>query len=64
MLLRVQVSAAGAPSSVQLARSSGSALLDRAAVAAVSRWRFVPARRGGQPVAAAVLVPLSFSLRR
>jgi len=64
VLLRVQVSPAGLPERVQVQSGSGSRTLDRVALAAVQRWRFVPARRGGVAVAGTVLVPLSFSLRR
>jgi protein TonB len=48
---------------VELRESSGHPRLDDAAAAAVRRWRFVPARRGEQPVGAWVLVPISFNLR-
>jgi periplasmic protein TonB len=33
-------------------------------VDAVKRWRFVPARKGGQALSAYVLVPIKFSLDR
>ncbi|MDO8298480.1 energy transducer TonB [Lacisediminimonas sp.] len=42
---------------------SGFELLDRAAVMAVSRWKFVPARQGADPVGAWVLVPVNFKLK-
>ena len=42
--------------------SSGSDRLDRAALDAVRRWKFVPARLGDTPVDAWVLVPIAFSL--
>ena len=64
VLLRVQVSPAGLPERVQVQSGSGSRTLDQVALAAVQRWRFVPARRGGAAVVGTVLVPLSFSLRR
>jgi protein TonB len=47
---------------VRLHTSSGSSLLDDAAIAAVNKWRFVPARQGGNPVAAWVQVPVAFKL--
>ncbi|WP_312935057.1 energy transducer TonB, partial [Pseudomonas sp.] len=46
VLLRVQVLASGAPGQIQVQNSSGRAQLDEAAVAAVKRWRFVPAKQG------------------
>lgn len=62
VLLRVQVTVDGAASSVALQTSSGSTRLDQAALEAVKKWRFVPAKRGGQAVSAAVVVPVSFSI--
>ncbi len=62
VLLRVLVSALGAPVRVELARSSNSSRLDEAARDAVGRWRFVPARRGEQAIEAWVQVPIVFNL--
>lgn len=62
VLLRVRVSAAGAAEEVLVRESSGHARLDEAARDTVRRWRFVPARRGAQPVPAWVLIPISFRL--
>ncbi|MEJ5234131.1 MAG: TonB family protein, partial [Geminicoccaceae bacterium] len=60
--LEVKVSASGLAEQVVLARSSGSALLDEAALEAVRRWRFRPARRGGEAVPGVVTVPITFRL--
>jgi len=62
VLLRVVVRPDGMPDSVVLRQSSGSARLDEAALEAVRKWRFVPARQGSTPVTAAVIVPIVFSL--
>ncbi|MCX7891033.1 MAG: energy transducer TonB [Burkholderiales bacterium] len=62
VMLRVLVTPDGRPGKVQLERSSGSPALDSAALEAVERWRFVPARRGSESVEAWVLVPLVFRL--
>ena len=63
VLLRVHVLADGSAGQVEVRESSGFERLDRAARETVVRWRFVPARQGERPVAAWVLVPISFSLR-
>lgn len=63
VVLRVFVEASGKPAKIEVRTSSGSTRLDEAASAAVWRWKFVPARRGEETVAAWVLVPISFSLR-
>lgn len=57
------VDASGAPSQVEIAESSGFTRLDRAALSAVKRWRFVPARRGSEAVAGRVIVPIHFNLK-
>lgn len=62
VLLKVRVSAQGAALEVAIAKSSGFARLDAAAMEAVGRWRFVPARRGDEPVDSSVAVPITFAL--
>ena len=62
VMLRVHVRRDGSPEGIQIKRSSGSARLDEAAKAAVSRWRFIPARRGSEAVTAWVVVPIIFNL--
>jgi periplasmic protein TonB len=62
VVLAVLVSAQGLPDRVELRRGSGHPRLDQAALAVVRRWRFTPARRGTEALAAWVLVPLSFQL--
>jgi protein TonB len=62
VLLRVQVTADGIAESVELQTGSGSSRLDQAALEAVKKWRFVPAKRGDQSVSASVVVPVRFSL--
>ena len=60
VLLLVRVSAEGAPLSVEIRTSSGFERLDEAGLQAVRQWRFVPAKRGNESVAASVLVPIQF----
>jgi protein TonB len=62
VLLRIHVGPDGEPQAIDLVQGSGARELDRAAVEAVRRWRFAPAMRGGQPVAASVQVPITFNL--
>jgi protein TonB len=62
VVLRVDVLPNGTADSVELESSSGYDSLDAAAVRTVRQWRFVPARRSGKPVAAAVTVPVLFKL--
>lgn len=62
VLLLVEVDAAGKVTNLSVERSSGYALLDRAASHAVRRWEFLPAREVGLPVSSRVRVPVSFQL--
>jgi len=62
VLLNVVVKVDGTPAQVMISRSSGSSLLDEAAVDAVKQWRFIPARRSGESVQANVIVPVEFKI--
>lgn len=64
VVLRVHVDARGVPDGIEIAASSGSRDLDRAAQRAVRRWRFRPAMRDGSPTAGVVTVPINFESRR
>ena len=61
--LRVVVEADGTRSDITIVKSSGSAMLDRAAVAAVQEWEFRPATVQGKPVRSTLdLPPIRFRL--
>lgn len=62
VMLKVDVSADGSPREVSVSQGSGFAALDAAALGAVKQWRFIPATRGGTPVAAVAQVPIRFRL--
>ena len=61
-MVRVRVTADGAPIEVELAETSGHPALDTAALAAVRQWRFDPATQAGRPVAATAEVPVRFRI--
>lgn len=62
VVLRVHVDTGGKADDVQVRSSSGFARLDDTARETVRLWKFVPAKRGAEPFAAWVLVPISFKL--
>ena len=64
VLLHVQISADGAALDAQVKRSSGYDRLDRAALEAVRKWRYVPGKRGGVPETMWFDVPVDFVLNR
>lgn len=63
VVLRVLIGSDGLPQTVQVQQSSGFERLDRQAVDAVLRWRFVPGTRNGVPEAMWNLVPVNFVLQ-
>jgi protein TonB len=52
----------GRSKSTEVNQSSGSEALDQAALQAIKRWRFSPARYGDKPVESWVKVPIDFRL--
>jgi protein TonB len=62
-LVRVRLDTAGAAVEIVLWRGTGHELLDKAALAAVRGWQFMPAVRNGHTVAAWVEIPVRFRLR-
>lgn len=60
--LDVRVSVEGIPTAVKVRESSGHDSLDEAATTAVWHWKFVPAKRGGEPIEDTVVVPVRFRL--
>jgi len=61
--VRARVSEDGRVSDVRVQKTSGHSDLDRAAVEALTTWRFSPARRGGRPVARNIVLPFRFALQ-
>ncbi len=63
VVLRVVVGPDGRVVSLSVAQSSGFRRLDLAALDAVRRWRFDPARRGRIAIGGAVRIPIRFVLQ-
>ena len=62
VLLDVHILPDGSVGEVKLKRSSGFSRLDESAMQAVRRWRYVPARRGSEPIAYWYVQPVNFTL--
>jgi TonB family protein len=62
LYLFVDSSGAVVRDSIRVAKSSGQAAFDAAALAAAPTLRFTPAHRGDLPVAAPIQVPIQFTL--
>jgi protein TonB len=63
VLLQVAVESNGRAGNIFLVSSSGSGLLDAAAMRAVRKWSFRPATLDGQPTSGQVRVPVRFQLQ-
>ncbi len=64
VMLKVLVSSKGNVLELEVAKSSGHEILDKAAKEAVQRWRFAPTRLGDSAVDEWVQVPIAFRLSR
>jgi TonB family protein len=60
--VRVEVLQDGRPGKMWLKQSSGFGILDQNAQEQLKQWRFVPARKNGQPVTAWIDVPVLYRL--
>jgi protein TonB len=50
VILKIKVSADGRCAGISIVKSSGYKILDKAAVEAVKKWRFIPSMKNGKPV--------------
>jgi len=62
VILELVILPDGSVGEIKVATSSGYSRLDETALAAVKRWRYVPATRGGKPIAYTYLQPVEFKL--
>ena len=64
VMLKVLVSTSGQPDHIEISESAGLDSLDQAALNAVKKWSFIPAKMGQEVIAAYVIVPIRFNLER
>lgn len=62
VILQITISKSGTVSLLSIVRSSGFAILDKAAFDAVGQWQFTAASQGGKPVEWKVRLPVRFRL--
>lgn len=62
VLLDVHIQPDGTVGEIRLKKSSGFSRLDEAAIDAVRRWRYVPAKRGDTPIPFWYVQPIDFAL--
>lgn len=63
VILAVTVNAQGEVTDVQIEKSSGYRILDRAAEEAARHWRFNPGITNGRPTGGVVRIPVDFHLQ-
>ncbi len=63
VLLRVEVLSNGRVGQIEVRSSSGYETLDRSAINAVKQWKFIPAKKGENPIPFWVSIPIKFQLR-
>jgi protein TonB len=61
--VRVVVQPSGFPETIRIQKSSGHNVLDNAAVEALRKTRFIPAKDGNIPVRSIVEIPIKFDLK-
>ncbi len=64
VLLEVFVESDGSVARVELVKSSSYGLLDKAAIDAIKKWKFIPAKKFGQYISSSVLIPVTFKLNK
>jgi TonB family protein len=63
VILRVEVLPNGRVGQIEVKSSTGYELLDRSALTAVKRWKFVPAKKGEETIPLWVNIPVKFQLQ-
>ncbi len=62
VLLRLNIGSDGGVNNIEVISSEPEGVFDKAAIDAVSKWRFKPASLGGEHVATSVNIPLKFEI--
>ena len=63
VVLSVMVTSSGLPKHISVFETSGAEILDYAAVSAIAKWHFVPAKIRDTPVDSKLLIPIRFQLK-
>ena len=61
--IRVVIQPNGLPETISIKKTSGHKVLDNAAIEAVRKTRFIPAKDGNIPVRSIVEIPIKFDLK-
>ena len=61
-ILAIEVLASGKVGRYRVVKSTGSKMLDKAAIQAIQTWEFHPAMKEGKPVRTCIEIPVEFTL--
>lgn len=62
VLVKAFIDENGLATKVEVEHSSSFSMLDEAAIEAIKKWQFIPAKRFGQNTASSVIIPINFKL--
>lgn len=62
VVLKVEILPNGRVGEIRVKKSSGHHMLDRSALKTVKRWKFIPAKRGEDPIGMWAEIPIRFAL--
>jgi protein TonB len=62
VVLKVEILPSGRVGEIRVKESSSHPMLDRSALKTVRQWRFIPAKRGGDPIRMWAEIPIRFEL--
>ena len=62
LILAIEIREDGTVGRWKIMRSTGYELLNRAAIRAIQKWRFEPARQKGKPIASCIQIPVQFKI--
>jgi protein TonB len=62
VVLKVEILPNGRVGEIRVKKSSGHRMLDRSALKTVKKWKFIPAKRGEDPVGMWAEIPIRFEL--
>lgn len=60
--LQITITETGKPENIEIFQSSGSKVLDAAALESIQQWEFSPAMSHGKPIVCRVIVPIIFKM--
>ena len=61
-ILEVEINENGTVDFIRIEKSSGYSVLDKAAIKAIRKWKYIPAKKGNRSIRSKLMVPFEFKL--